>query len=303
MLIAIGTSFLILGLAMMTLRMASRSLGRSVAIERSNQFYFAAESGVEAALFHKNSRGSGIKFSSTTEDSQKIAHPAVSATTRWTIDGRKTGVVSGSLKQGEVVEIPFQWDNSTKPTNSPNQSGTASKFLLKFSNGGWPDDFDFKQSGNSVLVSWSVSKGTQTFNPSSVNPTNPCAYGTELICRDDLDSGSAKTIDSESVAILGTVSPCVGGVCASTTLHDFVLGASDLKLTFQSMLDFEDSGGNKIDGIPFEISTGTIASPGDVVMPATTISSTVRIGEFQRKISVNSKERTGIGAFDYVVFD
>lgn len=129
-LVAMGTSLLVLSLAFATLASISRSLDQASNLQRSTQLFFASESGAEAAFFHHNARGAGLNFLDSTHASQTLSHPSVQAETNWTIQGRTNTSDSASrtvgnaafvdiLKEGQTLKIPLQWDASDNPTATP----------------------------------------------------------------------------------------------------------------------------------------------------------------------------------------
>ena len=129
-LVAMGTSLLVLSLAFATLNSISRSLDQASNIQRSTQLFFASESGAESAFFHHNSRGAGLNFLDGTHASQTLSHPSVNAETNWTIQGRANTSDSASatvgnaafvdiLKEGQTLKIPLQWDAAANPSVNP----------------------------------------------------------------------------------------------------------------------------------------------------------------------------------------
>ena len=136
-LIAMGTSLLVLSLAFATLASISRSVDQASNIQRSTQLYFASESGAEAAFFHHNSRGPGTNFMGTNAN-QIIDHSSVNATTNWTIQGRSTHVdtltpdqnalVVDILKEGQTFKIALEWDPDVDPGDEPADGSGANPF-------------------------------------------------------------------------------------------------------------------------------------------------------------------------------
>lgn len=143
--LAFITSMLVLILALYTLNSISRSFERTVGIERSNKVFFAAESGVEAAFFHKNSRIKGAHFDweswkntgnnlckdNPTElecpnwlKTTRLNHADTSTEARWRLltrfqpTGAGDRVYSGVLREYETIEIPFYYDGAPLSTNT-----------------------------------------------------------------------------------------------------------------------------------------------------------------------------------------
>lgn len=136
-LIAMGTSMLVLTLAFATLNSIARSLDQASNIQRSTQLFFASESGAESAFFHHNARGAGLSFTAA-HASQSLNHSSINADTNWTIQGRSNTSDSGSptvgnatvvdiLREGQTLQIPLRWDESANPLEDPPQV-TASQY-------------------------------------------------------------------------------------------------------------------------------------------------------------------------------
>ncbi len=341
-LIAMGTSLLVLTLAFATLDSVARSMEQASNIQRSTQLFFASESGIESAFFHHNARGAGLNFN-TGDTSQDIEHENIQAETSWSITGRTTDSISGNpvlggvLKEGQSIQIPLSWDDSTNPTSEPNEDGapastdnlriqffndTASmpnstakdKVIAEHGNFSMGTGFDFGEEGDpEVLIDWSLSRkttdrGVQTFIPVE---NDDCSGATGFICEDQFLAGT-QNIHTNN-AINGKILP--GGVTA--TLQDFWDCAdsgtsgtcSDYRVTFRPLLKLIDSEGTpdesddiKVPGIPFLIrlqATSTNSFPRSFY----TVTSDVNQEDFSQQISIDVAEKTSIGAFDYVIFD
>lgn len=155
--IAFVSSMLVLFLALYTFSSITRSFERTIGIERGNKVFFAAESGIEAAFFHKNSRERSSHFDWTTwEDASSnscdtdtpsaecqgylktitINLDDTATETKWRLisrfipeDSDGSGTFSteektynGSIKQFQTVEIPLYYDSSMLPTDDPSIS-------------------------------------------------------------------------------------------------------------------------------------------------------------------------------------
>ena len=197
-LVAMGTSLVVLSLAFATLTSIGQSVDQASNIQRSTQLFFASESGVEAAFFHKNARGAGINFPDPTN--QEIQHQSINATTQWTIEGRtphedgpinQNAIIVDILKEGQTFKIPFTWDPSSDPTQvsadaTPNNTGLGGTDILRFTFYQTPDDipnstaktefeerygfdsdafdplqnqFDFGDPGDEeILIDWSITR-------------------------------------------------------------------------------------------------------------------------------------------------
>ncbi len=122
-LIAMGTSMMVLGLAFATLNSISKSQEQATNIQVSTQMFYAAESGIEASFFHHNTRGAGVSFPTDTDTEQTINHNAMGDTiNHWSISGRTNSSTTGSntfpllgdiLKENQSIQIPFAWDNTS----------------------------------------------------------------------------------------------------------------------------------------------------------------------------------------------
>jgi hypothetical protein len=312
LLISLGVSFLVLGIAVSIVSSVQRSVQRSADLGRANQIFFAAESGLEAAFFHHNARAQGVHFAGESIP-QLISLPAASAEVVWTINGR-SDPVSGLLRDGQKIQIPLFWDNSVNPTQEPpfisgsfdpghDQAGELSDdFALTFFN----DDvlgFDFGTSEDEVvLLDWAVSRehsidGLQTFVPQLGADDDPCGSGTSFICKSSFLTIGAE-IDSSS-ATAGKILPGE----TTTTLNNFFGDMSSQKymISFQSLLPFEsENGEDKIEGIPF-----TLGANNNALLPRESyqVQADVSIGSFSKTITAEVPEKTTIGAFDYIIFD
>ena len=128
LIVALGTSLLVLALAFATLNSIVQSLEQANSIQRSTQLFFAAESGLEAAFFHHNARGAGSSLE-TVGATQTINHPEINVDTEWSLVGRSTGITGGDafhtdiLRENQTVQIPLSWDSSTDPTDIPDEVG------------------------------------------------------------------------------------------------------------------------------------------------------------------------------------
>ncbi len=321
LLISLGISFLVLGVAMGIISSIARSVEQNATLERSNQIFFAAESGMEAAFFHHNARGAGTHFVND-DVSQNISHPNSAAEVKWDIEGRATPLI-GLLHEGQNFQIPFFWDAAANPAEPQSITGFDDDFVLEFYNeitsneaDGSPEEaiyekygafdfvgFDFGNVDTEPLLSWSVSRennpnGYQTFVPEE--GVDVCDAASEFVCDNDLPA----TIQSIEYPA-GTIFP---GKFASTLFDFWNDGSSEkYRLSFQALLPFRDTNGTpdnldddaKIPGIPFAITSNDI----DIPKPSYSVRAEVSVGDFSKVISVEVPERTTLGAFDYVIFE
>ncbi|MCF7917496.1 hypothetical protein K9L27_00615 [Candidatus Gracilibacteria bacterium] len=330
--VSLGVSFTVLGIAMAIMVSISRSLQQSTTLERSNQVFFAAESGVEAAFFHHNARGQGVNFVTTpTPNSQKIIHNSSSAEVGWSISGRTAGNLNdpivGLLKENERVQLKFFADSATDPSQPPNViSYFPDDFELIFYNQitdteavGSPEEkifqkygdidiggFSFDANNDDVLIDWGFSgqrnsdgglyrpdQKRESLVPSKLGDPQICGASGSYLCVGNT-FGFGPTFD---IGLEGKILPYEGGEITET-LQDFENTHDNVSFSFQSLQKFE-SGGTKIPGIPFAVLTGTQIVPKD----SYTVQSRVSIGNFYKTISLDVKEKSSIGAFNYVIFD
>jgi len=334
LIVVLGISFAVLGIAIATLSSVSKGLEQGTAIERSNQIFFAAETGIEAALFHHNARGQGVDFPNSEtvvndDFPQHIFLPASSATVAWKVEGRDKPV-EGIMHENQTIEIPFYWDNSEDPTDSPpfangnfnpdhNHAGKLEEnFSLSFDTSN-PDlnAFDFGSGENEVFLDWSISRkhaesGFQTFLPDK-NNVDICDNDSSFVCEEEFLTGDTFVLDStEDADMVGKIFP---GNNEPTTLGAFLdftdNNLSLFKLSFRPLLPFSHLGeidntddDTKIAGIPFEFDH-VGAGGGAITVPKNiyTVTSEVSIGEFSRTIGVDVPEKTSVGSFNYVIFD
>ncbi len=298
LLIALGTSYLLLTVVMIILFAVARSLEQSANIERSNQIFFAAESGIESAFFHHNARGAGTHFVGD-DTSQQILHQVISALVNWKIDGR-VDPITGILKENQTIQIPFFWDSATTPLDTPfeeNLNIASEGFTLSFTREGIPDGFDFGTEEEEILIDWKISRkhpteGLQTFLPKD---EGGCLGETEFICK----SGLPATIGSGD-SIAGKRIPCTSVDNCPTTLSDFLSEGNNFQLVFRPILPFESvDESQKIPGIPFTLTTDGTPMPKS----AYDIVADIAQGDFTQKLELTIPEKTAIGSFDYVIFD
>ncbi|MCF7905874.1 hypothetical protein K9L63_01645 [Candidatus Gracilibacteria bacterium] len=337
LLISLGISFLSLSIAMAVLSSIRQATEQNTSIERSNQVFYAAESGLEAAFFHHNARGRGVHFvedpeSQEVDASQKISLPSNSAEVEWKILGRTSPIV-GMLKEGQSIEIPFFWDNSANPTDSPprNEGGNfdpshlnAGKFVGSFAlqlynqveDGGgdmeqavfdaygpfeFPIGFDFGSTDTEVFLGWSLERISADSDPETFVPRaegDPCSIDSELLCEDEFP------------LTLSSNDPLDGNILPGNeeaVLDSFWGDGEKYVLTFRPFLPFSSTEGTPdnpdddthIAGIPFSIDTDETFIPKNFY----TVTSAVNIGEYQKTISVEVPETISVGAFDYVIFE
>ncbi len=301
LLMALGISTLVMGISYATVKLVTKSIERNASIERSNQVFYTAESGIEAAFFHHNARGAGTEFITDGETSQEIEHSEVGASVYWKIDGRESPL-QGTLGENQVIQIPLFWDDSLSPSDSPNRDGRLppnEDFILAFQNTDIPAGFDFGNIDSEILIDWSLLRKNellddevQTFIPTDTDCTN-AEIG--FICDDEVFL-STTSIDSGDTTD-GKIYP--GTI--DTTLSAFFTKAStkDFQLKFQTVLPFQNTSGEEISAIPFTLETDTT----DIPKSSYTISANILIGDYSRTIRATIPENTSIGAFSYVIFD
>lgn len=287
-------TFVVMMISVFVLTSVSRSLERTANIERSNQVFYAAEAGLEAAFFHANVRGPGVAFTSEAE-SQKITLEGVDSQVTWTLEGR-ANPVTGILREGENIEIPLYWDDATNPTDTIGFTG-ESTFTLSFSNAsstyGLSPTFTIGNNffnANDVVIDWRLSTTGTSYVPDFPSVDNPCDSGNTYVCGDNI-STNFDAVTNETVA------RTLPGMESGSVPSSFSDGDKPM-LSFQSPQSF-DKNGNKIPGIPYKLSGGT-----EFPTPFYTASAQVAYGDgFQKNVSVTLPHQRSVGAFNYVIFD
>ncbi len=304
LILALGLSSLILGISYATARLVTKSVERNQSIERSNQVFYAAESGLEAAFFHHNSRGTGTHFMTDNQATQKIVHSKVNANIYWKIDGR-ANPVKNIIKESQFISIPLFWDTSTNPSDIPNKNGKlgiGEDFTLSFQNTDIPSGFDFYDLSNEILIKWNffgkLPDGTsEKFTPNDTVCDDPTDMTLGYICDNDVFAASSQ-ISSSDTNILGTTLP---NNFFDETINYFFNNSplEYLQLNFQPVLKFEDStSGKKITGIPFTLETnGTSELP----KPSYSVTSSVSIGNYSKTLATTVLEKTSSNVFNYVI--
>lgn len=331
--IAIVASLILMGVAVGIITSINRSLDQTNNIARSNQFFFAAESGKEAAFFHHNVRGAGLdmeaNYDANPSNNHAINHSNIGANVEWSIKGRsdmtggsgQTAILTGEVHENEKITIPLYWDSSSDPTENPDNPSTEvnslkrSQLKLSFSD---QDPFDSannsafnfgKNDNDVVLFVWSVSRinttyGVQTFIPTTPTPGEPCDNGASFYCKSDFSgSGTQHFPPSGEISFnSGTTNGIILPGSNPTDLDTFMTDANSSKyeISFQPVLPFTNTGGYKISSIYYKLST--LASSTSVPKNIYAISSTVDFGNFKKTETESFKEKSSIGAFDYVIF-
>lgn len=330
---------MVVGISLATLSSITKSIQRSSILERSNQLFYGAEAGTEAAFFHHNARGQGVDFDmlsggdlTTPSEPQVLNLPNTSIYVAWELEGRDDTSREALLHEHETVQIPFYWDVSDINDDIGTDTAEFTNFSLQFCSYGTncctdpdepcnsvtiPNGFDFgkdNSEGVEVLIDWTIScqtdKGVKTFSPRVDNTeTNPCdpISKDSFICEEIISSGGNYSIEYDSTVIQGRYMPCRGDATAcQLNLSEFInntsdLNPSDCKITFRPLLKFEDTNsGAKIPGIPYEFENTT---PGEIPKSTYTVTSRVTMGDFSQEIETSVREPVSIGAFDYVIFD
>ncbi len=338
--IALGTSLFVLGVASLILKSHMQSFEQTTNIERANQVFYATESGLEAAFFHHNARGQGVHFCpalsgnhpdlcdmTAVSDAQKIILSDIGAQVNWTINGRRNPV-TGLLHENQNREVPLSWDDSADPTEMQNQDGKLSLgFTLTFDNShflnGSLHNFDFGDAStdgnNQVLIDWGISRKSsdtgnpiETFVPSDGAPdTNPvvCARNftgkLKFLCENSFRNDSPFSISSAST-LTGRKMVTTGST-DDTFSHFFPNDGTDYKLFFHPLLRFEQSqnsgsllAGTRIPGISY-----TLQASNNIALPRTDyiVTSQVQMTDFQKTLTLLVPESTTEGSFNYVILE
>lgn len=204
LMISFLTSMLVLALALVTLASIVRSFERTVGIERGNKVFFAAESGIEAAFFHKNSRQSSVHFDweawsdgaagtcgeneesgtcPTELKTVEIQQTGTGAKTRWKLLSRfvpedldssgstepSERIYTGVLKEFQNIEIPLYYDEAENPSLGASQvdmldSAGSYEFFVRID----PDDEFDAPVENGNLFNFGDNR---TYNQSVTTPT------------------------------------------------------------------------------------------------------------------------------------
>lgn len=316
---AFAVVFVVMLVAIFILSSVLKSFERTTALERSNQVFYAAESGLEAAFFHASVRGPGVHFV-TDDDSQKIDLNAIDSNVRWTIKGRAKPV-TGILHEFENVEIPLYWDNSSKPTDENTTANTDDInnkiFTLTFDGSDIDSSYKFGELDENnnpqdeVFIDWKITQKSddeerQTLIPYAPSNDEPCGIGHTYICEKDIINKSVEIHNAANSAIqiqtLPPQPPNTGAIYLSDTNEGLNSEATHTpKLSFQSLLKYTTTNGNnKIAGIPYAVQTNNTPLP----TPTYTATAHVNYGDgFEKKVQVTVPHRKAIGAFSYVIFD
>jgi len=297
-------STLALGIVVSMVTIIIRSVEQSQDLERSTQVFFAIESGLEAGFFHHNARGQGVRFAAidNVPNSQIITHSVTTLDSRWTINGRADGVTyAGMIYENTPLQLRWFWDNSDEVTDNPSahQTNLAPGFHIEFT--GTSSASTFGTTDPEVLLSWLLTKrtttsGVQSLTPHADNPEDLCTTSSSsFFC----DNGLIRSFDYNS-GFLGKLVPRTASA-TTETVDDFINleTAENFQLIITPALKFEDVAGNKVEGIPFQI-TEDEALP----LPHYSVSTSVTAGDFTKNLSVsNIPEQTILQAFNYVIFD
>ncbi|MCF7846568.1 MAG: hypothetical protein K9M51_00615 [Candidatus Gracilibacteria bacterium] len=315
LIIALVTSFFLLGVTLEVLRLAGVSLERAQFLTRGNQVFYAAESGLEAAFFHHNARGQGVDFGSLDDagNAQMISVLDDTISVEWTVDGRSASSdpSTGVLHEYETVQIPLFWDGAADPTEEIN--------LIDIENNHLEVMFDTPSTDillpggvDRVMVTWELKKIEKdagenikeitTFVPTSTAVEDPCEgsfpVGHSFFCASDLNAGN-KSFQSTD-ALPGKVLP--GEV--ETDLLDFydAISGYEYVLTLRSVGGLDAASGvDKIQSLHFSVDT--VTAQGDLPLPEYQAKARVSTGDFQKTIAVTIPERAVMGVFDSVIFD
>lgn len=327
LIIALGTSLFILAVILSVSLIIRKSLEKTSHMERSTQLFYAAESGMEAALYHHNARNERVHFSQEGLPEQTINLDQLGAVSYWKILGRTTpgDPYYGVFQPGRKIEFPFFMETSIHPGEMQTSSASDMDFELEiyesiadFPNttaGNAARDQIRRQFGNidlaglgelgdstrsDILIGWQLIRNNngvvKNWTPKSQNVdiTDCGSESAAFICEEDLSIGWS--IDSGSL-VDGRALPGL----TTQSLQSFVATPGRHTISLQPLLKFEDDNGKKFPGIPFRIQNN--GSLGYIAKPFFTIESEVTMGNFTHKILVDVPEKTSIGAFDYVIFD
>ncbi len=323
-----GVTFVVMLMAFFLLTALLRTLQRTAHIERSNQIFYAAESGREAGLFHASARGSGVHFCDTTiesascdlssvDETLQIEHEGNGITVSWGIHGRAAGF-GGRLFENDVLMIPLSWDSATDPTQpiTPQkydigqglQVGfyrsvpTSSLFRSKFENGllppAFPSGFSFPQDH---LFHWQVTHEGGTMVPYATNKNNPCE-NTSSVCGDN--SFPFSNIQWNVAGKQGYILPNVTNI-SPTTLPVFIGIGNTPTLLFRPVTSYQGNINNNpalIESVPYIVG-GTNTPNALLAKPTYRVETLVEGDGF--RVEKKSTHRHAVPAdhLGYVIFD
>ncbi len=298
LLLSLGVSLLMVLMALGLLSSLERSFEREITVERSLQFYYALEGGIENALFHKNARGKGTHMPGNSE--QVLDDSAESALkTTWEIDAQENPL-SGLLREGDSLEIPLSIPKSIDIENDKFEEKTQNlssndSFILQVykSTDDMPAEvktsfesrfgrIDFKNvsfpESSNPLIGWHISRTDKTtgkkelFRPPNAEEGSLCGNALDSdkisfrLCPEDLNSNTNQswtTLDSTSDG-LGRKEGLNNADVEMIGLQDFLdfKGNFDFKIHLFTLGSFEGAtseGAKKIEGIPFSLTLNSRA--------------------------------------------
>ncbi len=297
LLIVLVLCFAAMGAAVAVFDGLARSLEQSYAVQRGLQMFYAAESGVEAGIFHHNARGPGVNLSANTT----ITHPSVGSQTTWGVTGRAVFAGPVLIPENATVEIPLSYDAAADTEAAPSTAG-INAYTLELSSDA-ASGFDFGTSTNDVAVDWSLSRETasgvvQTLRPEADDPSAVCASsGTNrFACKDNLAGGSF--VLDNSITMVGIPYQSVGG--PPDTFHNIASPPNKPKIRFTQLLGNTDTTGVVIAGVNYMITnTAGEAFPTDTY----TVESSVADGRYGRTLSATIREGVAPSLLDVLIIE
>jgi hypothetical protein len=275
---------------------------KTSSLERSSHYFFASESAIENALFHKNSRGTGWE-----SKNNFINHKEISATSKWEISARSNSF-SGELYPSTNIEIPFYWDNSNidNPEEIIETKGINLNFSVTFKK---IEGLENIVTNNRSIIDWDLSRTiggqSQKFIPDRSCEKIGKIEKSTTICTDDLNN---QHINDFTLSIPGTNTLMKGKISPGNkdiTLSDFLTkgSANHFKFSFRPLfpLQKKDSVLDVIHYISpakfeFENKNGS-TNPQQFY----TINSSVTLPDFIQDLSIKVAEKTSIGVFNYSI--
>jgi hypothetical protein len=282
---------------------------KTSSLERSSHYFFASESAIENALFHKNSRGTGWESKDNSENSNNfINHEAINAISKWTISARSNSF-SGELYPSTNIEIPFYWDESN--TGSPEEIIETDI-----------DDIDFSITFEAIenlkkivasdrpIIDWDLSRTSgeelQKFIPDRSCEKSGKTEKSTTICTDDLrydlDVNGFILQISKSINLNGKISP--GNI--DTTLNKFLTegSPSHFKFSFRPLFPLQKKDSSDtihyISPAKFEFENNNSINSKNP-QQFYTINSSVTLPDFIQDLSIKVAEKTSIGVFNYSI--
>ncbi|PID70169.1 hypothetical protein CSB37_03255 [bacterium DOLZORAL124_38_8] len=319
--LGIIVSTILLGIGMTIFEAVSQVAQQGYDLEAKSQLFYEHEKAFEAAMYQHNLNGQP-GFSQTKKLSSSNGRE-----TTWKVTGRKASPLTGILREGEMIEIPFYYQDGTDNTQidtdfqlsfSRQDFDTNKEIILPI--GKTSNHFNFPSSEkNNVIIGWAAvrtingkietfiprkisSLGDGKFCSNSFTKTTPDLTVSSFFCEATLNATNNNSIDTTK-KIIGKILPGE----EETTLKQFWSTGKNKKLTFRPLTLFYNQNDStkkqKIKGIPWRLELINAKNNPEIPTPTFTITTTAKLkdGKFAKQQSVTLKEKTAIGALDSFV--